>query len=465
VTAPRPKLRDVSRHDPPTIAGRVPPHDLDAEAAVLSTVLLTGDLDTALAILPTGAEFYSHQNAAIFDAAVDLRRTGAAIDLLTVAAYLRDRGAVGAAAYLAEIADKTPAVANVADHARIVAAKARLRRVIATCQGIAAEGYGDVGPDPDAWCSESLLRLEQAARIAEVRNTVSVGDALATAITQVTTAANEAASGMLGWSTGLRDLDEATAGLYGGDLTLCGGKRGGGKSAFAGNLALTFAMRGDGVLWLSGGEMLQPEIAARMACMNGRVDWFKIRKGTANGSDWSRLILAQQLVANLPVDIHVDPRLTIAKIRAQVRRSAATFAARGIPLRLVVVDYHQLLDGKDLIGPNEKREREVSELGRHLRNLAMEPLTGPGGETILAHVLDLSQTNSDGELRESRALEMHAVNVWNVEADPKPAKFAGPTDGRPARVRITKQRSGPQTATASCYWHPQYTLFHDDERL
>src|SRR5262249_10493451 len=126
----------------------LPPHDLDAEAAVLSAVLLVG-ADALAGISPLRPEhFYSDANGRIYEAALALALAGTPIDTVSVAAWLRDRqrlAKAGGAASLAQLTDATPAVAHVAAHASIVYEKWRLRQLIATCQKVAAEGYGDVG--------------------------------------------------------------------------------------------------------------------------------------------------------------------------------------------------------------------------------------------------------------------------------------------------------------------------------
>ena len=140
--------RTVVRLEAPIVNGRVPPHDLDAEAAVLSAILLSREaLDRVLEILKP-EHFYSDANGRIYAAAQALALVGTPIDIVSICSYLRDRelfAQVGGATYVAQLADATPAVAHVGAHATTVYEKWRVRAVIATCQHVAAEGYGDVG--------------------------------------------------------------------------------------------------------------------------------------------------------------------------------------------------------------------------------------------------------------------------------------------------------------------------------
>src|SRR4051794_35624456 len=133
---------------PAPSSGRVPPHDLEAEAAVLSAILLDRDaLDKVLENLKS-EHFYSEAHRRIYEGAIELSSKGLPIDIVSVAGWLRDRerlAQVGGSAYLAELADAVPAVAHIETYARMVREKWRVRQLIGTCQKIAAEGYGDVG--------------------------------------------------------------------------------------------------------------------------------------------------------------------------------------------------------------------------------------------------------------------------------------------------------------------------------
>ena len=177
--------------EPPIVAGRVPPHDLDAEASVLSAVLLERDaLDRVLEILKP-EHFYSDANGRIFDAAQQLALTGTPVDITMVAAYLRDRerlAQVGGVAYLIQLADATPSVANVAAHARVVKEKWRVRQLIATCQRVAAEGYGDVGVVQE-FIDGAEQSVYEIARPPESKSAQPLAHVLKAAFEQITAAA------------------------------------------------------------------------------------------------------------------------------------------------------------------------------------------------------------------------------------------------------------------------------------
>lgn len=197
---------------------------------MLSAVLLKRDaLDQVLEILKP-EHFYSEANGRIYEAAMELASISQPIDTVTVASWLRDRERlqqIGGAAYLAQIVDATPAVAHVAAHARTVREKWRLRRVIAECQRISAEGYGDVG-DAQVFIDGAEQSIYALARTPESSAAQPIQDAIRSAFQQMQQAAARGDK-ITGASTGFAKLDEKTAGLHAGDLLIIAARPGMGK--------------------------------------------------------------------------------------------------------------------------------------------------------------------------------------------------------------------------------------------
>ncbi len=197
---------------------------------MLSAILLKQEALDQVAEILKPEHFYSEANGRVFEASVELARQGAPIDLVQVASWLRDRerlAQIGGTAYLAQIVDATPAVAHVAAHARTVREKWRLRRLIAECQRVSAEGYGDVG-----MVQEFIDGAEQAiyelARTPEASNVQPISQVLRAAFEQISKAA-ERGDRITGISTGFAKLDEKTAGLHDGDLMIVAARPGMGK--------------------------------------------------------------------------------------------------------------------------------------------------------------------------------------------------------------------------------------------
>lgn len=455
--------REERPRDPPTIAGRVPPHDLAAEASVLSVVLADG-VDGVVDQL-RAEHFYSHANAAIYEAALALTLAGVAVDARTVATWLRDRErlqAIGGDAYVQSLAYEAPYKVNIAAYATTVRAKWRLRRLIAECQRIAAEGYGDVG-EAGTFIDSAEQAIYDLSRTPESSTMQRASLALTAAIRTISEAAarGEAITGI---PTGFERLDAKTSGLHPGELYIVAGRPGMGKTALAMGIVVNVAASrkvtmedehgrsreievegfGVGVFSL---EMPKEQIALRSACAEAKVDTLRARKGILNAEEWQKLTGASAFFAGLPIWIDDSPVVTLLDVRAKIRRlqseynKPATDAAPEKRIGLVVIDYLQLMHGEA-----DSREQEISALSRGLKGLAKE---------LKLPVILLSQLNRTTEtrttkdkrpqlsdLRESGAIEQDADAVIFVYRDEY--YFPDTTQAKGiAEIIIAKQRNGP----------------------
>jgi replicative DNA helicase len=473
--------------EPPIVAGRVPPHDLDAEAAVLSACLLDHDaLDRVLEILEP-EHFYSDANRLIFEACRSLSLEGTPVDVVSVASWLRSREQiqrVGGAAYIGQLVDATPAVAHVGAHARVVKEKWRLRRVIAVCQKYAAEGYGDVGGTQE-FIDSAEQSIYELARTPETSSVYTLKDVLTTTFQQISAAA-ERGDQITGIPTGFMDMDRMTAGLHKGDLMIIAARPGMGKTSFVLNVAALVAApklvqvpgpgeegygaepaekRGWGVAFFSL-EMPKEQVAARLVCAEARVDLGKLRQGRLSSQDWADLTSAASVLANVPLWIDDSPGLSILELRAKVRRLKADYARQiaadpNAPgLGLVVVDYLQLMQGRANVN---SREQEISEISRGLKHLAKE---------LEVPVIALSQLNRGVEtragkdkrplladLRESGAIEQDADTIVFIYRDEYYNREAT-TDRGIAELIVAKQRNGP-TGTVKVRFQASCTRFEN----
>ncbi|WP_437502788.1 replicative DNA helicase [Sorangium sp. So ce1099] len=469
------------RIEPPIVAGRVPPHDLDAEAAVLSAILLHRDaLDRVLEILKA-EHFYSEANSRIYEGAQELAAAGTPIDIVSVASWLRDRerlAQVGGAAYLAQLADATPAVAHVAAHARVVYEKWRVRQLIATCQRVAAEGYGDVGVVQE-FIDGAEQAVYQLARTPQGTSTQPIAQVLKAAFEQITAAA-ERGDRITGISTGYEKLDAKTAGLHDGDLSIIAARPGMGKTSFVLNLAVNVAsprtvsspgpdQAGHGIERHEPGfgaaifslEMPREQLATRMVCCEGRVDLGRLRQGFLQPDDWRRLTEAASFLSTLPIWVDDTPAITLLELRAKVRRIQAEYdrppsdGHSGRRVGLVVIDYLQLMKGRDGVS---SREQEISEISRGLKQLAKELKVAVIALSQLNRAVETRTTKDKrpqlSDLRESGAIEQDADNIMFIYRDeyynPETTNHKGI-----AEIIVAKQRNGPTGKvltrfTASC---------------
>jgi len=466
--------KETQASEPVPVAGRVPPHDLDAEASVLSAVLLERDaLDKVLEILKPN-HFYSDSNRRIFEGVVALAIEGEAVDITTVGGWLRSRGtleACGGAKYLIQIIDATPSVANIEAHARIVAEKWRLRQLIGLCQTIAAEGYSDVGTIEE-FIEGAEERIHHIVQTATKSSFQPIGYVLKS-VFEALHAAAERGDRLTGLSTGYTRLDDKTAGLQDGDLTIVAARPGMGKTAFVLNLAVNVASPrairrngleqqepGDGVCVFSL-EMPREQLGMRMTCSEGRVDFGKVKSGKLQSEDWRRLTEAAAYLNQLPIFIDDTAGVGLMELRAKARRMQAEYnrpAKLGQPERrigLVIVDYLQLMKGRD---GAQNREQEISEISRGLKELAKE---------LRVPVIALSQLNRAVEgrtdkrpqlsdLRESGAIEQDADLVMFIYRD-EYYNENGNKKGL-AELIIAKQRNGP-TGKILLRFASSYTRF------
>ncbi|HEV8551150.1 MAG TPA: replicative DNA helicase [Polyangiaceae bacterium] len=461
--------------------GRVPPNELDAEAAVLSAVLLDPDAFDRIQDLLAPEHFYADANRRIFEAVLELKSmSGQPVDIVSVAAWLRDRNRlaqVGGTPYLAQLADATPAVAHVENHARLIKEKWRMRQLIATCHRVTAEGYAGT-EDVQAFIDSAEQAVFDIARVSANSSMVSAKDAIHKAFDILTETARRG-GGVTGIETGFRELDRMCSGLHPGDLYIVAGRPGMGKTAFVMNLAVNVCMPkaaaeegqdfqapaempGYGVLFCSL-EMPKEQLAARLLASEARVDMAGIRSGRPQREDWPKLTEAAARLSRLPLWIDDTPALTLLDLRAKIRRLQAEIS-RGdahVPaqkLGLVAVDYLQLMQGRRDAG---SREQEISELSRGLKQLAKEM-----GVPVLA----LSQLNRAVEtrttkdkrpqlsdLRESGAIEQDADAIFFIYREFY--YFKENAEKRNiAEIIIAKQRNGP-TGTFETRYSDSFVRF------
>lgn len=428
----------------PLSAARVPPHDLDAEAAVLSGVLLEQRAIDAVATLKP-EHYFSESNRRIFEAAVWLAKNGQPIDVITVAARLRETQRldhIGGASYLARLVDGTPAVANIRAHAEIVRDRSQLRQLIAHCHKIAARGYAHKGAAKEL-VDEASRGMFDIARTPEERAMVPIGPAVWQAVTDVTEAAKRGEA-ITGIATGFERLDGLTAGLHPGELTIVAARPGVGKTALVLNIAENIAgmsLTPRAEVDVFSLEMPREHLAARMLCSRAGVSLSKWRQPTMlDQGDWQRLTLAAQELDTLPVWIDDTSGIGLLELRAKVRERFAEAEQTGANVRLVIVDYLQLMTGESSHG----REQEISGLSRGLKALAKD---------LRVPVIALAQLNRKVEdrgkdkipqlsdLRESGSIEQDADNIIFIY---RPDYYdRSSTEKGLAQLRIAKQRNGP----------------------
>lgn len=436
--------------------GRVPPHSLDAERAVLGGIMLENNaLNLATQILAPD-DFYSRANGLVFEAMGELFRRGQPVDLVTLRAWLVDRGHLqkaGGDEHLLSLTETIPTVENIEHHAEIVRDKAVVRRLIQRCHEIAAQGYGEYG-DVKEFVDDSEKKIFEVAKEHKKAPYEHIKDVVIRTFEQVTEAA-ERKERITGLPTGFDKLDRMTAGLKSGELIIVAGRPGMGKTAFALNVALHGCAQRRVPVAVFSLEMAKEELARRLLCSEARVDGGRMRTGMLSREDWTRLTSAAGSLTNLSLYIDDTAALSIMELRGKARRLKAEHG-----LGLVVVDYLQLMRAGNKV---ESREKEISEISRSLKALAKE---------LEVPVMALSQLNRGVEtragkdkrpqladLRESGAIEQDADVILFIYRE----EFYNREDPELrgiAEVIIGKQRAGP-VGTVKCRFFHEYTRFEN----
>lgn len=421
---------------------RVPPHDLDAEGAVLSAVLGPPfALDDVRDYL-SAADFYSDANRRVFEAACAVHDGGGSIDLVSVASRLKDTNRldqVGGTAYLVQLVDAVPACADVATHCRTVADKALQRRIILAAQTVVAEGYA-AHDDVGEWAQRAEQIVFDAAEKAVAQWPTETA---AEVIPRVFHDTEERQAGTakttryfpMPWAS-LREF--YPSGLARSKVHVVAARPGIGKSAFCSEIVRQSAGRGLGALIVSL-EMPKEDIVARLLSAHSSVHLKTILHERPSADEWSAMTSAGVELSRLPISVCFRPGATIAHIRSIIRREAARMKReRGCELGLVVVDYMQMIAGQW----RGNREAEVADFSRQLAWIA--------GEFDVA-LVEVSQLNREVEkrtdkrpqlsdLRESGAIEQDADSIIFLYRDDyydERSKWPGLCE-----VRVAKNRNG-----------------------
>jgi replicative DNA helicase len=429
---------------------RVPPYSADTEKGIIGLLLVRSEaLDDALSVGLCAADFYVPKWGAAFAEICRLSLNGDAIDALTVSQALRAKG-MGSPTdsdLIEAAADRLMSLAHVQAYAGRVHQLAQLRRVLAAAAEITEAAYG---PDAKADVPAFLDHAEQLLMAATQREATSGGGALIGQVLDETlTELRARARGeRRGLQTGFADLDRMTGGLRAGQLVILAARPSVGKSAFALEVALKVAQRGQPVLVVSL-EMGRHELGERVLA-HGGVSSDRILSGRLDALAFETLQGYRDRIGAAPLVIDDDGAATLLAIRAKARRMAAKGG-----LALLVVDYLQLVSAES----KERRELAVASVSRGLKQLAGE-LAIP--VIAVAQVNRAVEQRADkrptlADLRESGSLEQDADVVLVLHRE---AAYDPDADQGAAELIVRKHRNGP-TGTVPLYWMPQKMAFFD----
>ncbi len=437
--------------------GKVPPNDVEAEQAVIGSMLTDKEAVTSAIEVLKEEDFYREDNKAIYSAILNLYNKNEPIDVITLRSELKSMGkldSVGGLEYIAALPDKVPTTANAKQYIKIVEEKSALRNLIKTANELITLGY-DPTQEVEDIIDSAEKKIFEVTQKRNQKGYSSIKDILVDTFTQLEQLYNKKEH-VTGVPTGFADLDYKTAGLHPSDLILVAARPAMGKSAFALNIATNAALRGKVPVAIFSLEMSKEQMANRILCSEAMVDSNKVRTGTIDDDEWAKLASASGQLSESEIFIDDTPGISIMEIRAKCRKLKLEKN-----IGMVVIDYLQLVQGSNKrVG---SREQEISEISRSLKILAKE---------IDVPVIALSQLSRAPEqrpdhrpmlsdLRESGAIEQDADIVMFLYRD---SYYNESSDkGNVAEVILAKHRGG-STGTVELLWFGNYTKFANKYR-
>jgi replicative DNA helicase len=436
---------------------RTPPQDLAAEQGVLGGMLLSKDAIADVIDVVKGRDFYQPKHEQVFDAILDLYGRGEPADAVTVANELTKRNElsrIGGPAYLHTLMESVPTAANAGYYAEIVHERAILRRLVEAGTRITQMGYATEGSDIDEIVNRAQSEIYSVTEQRAGEDYAPLADIMEGALDEIESIANRSGQ-MTGVPTGFADLDSLTQGLHPGQMVIVAARPAMGKSTIGLDFARSCSIKNGLTSAIFSLEMGRNEITMRLLSAEARVPLHHMRSGTMTDDDWSRLARRMGEVSAAPLFIDDSPNMSMMEIRAKCRRLKQRH-----DLRLVIVDYLQLMSGGNGSRRPENRQQEVSEMSRNLKLLAKE---------LEVPIVAIAQLNRGPEqrtdkkpmmsdLRESGSLEQDAdvvILLHREDAYERESPRAGEAD-----LIIAKHRNGP-TSTITVAFQGHYSRFVD----
>ncbi len=432
----------------------IPPHNIDAEMAVLGSMLLDETAIGEAIEAIERASFYKESHRKVFDVILSLYNENKAVDLITLTDELKRLGlldAVGGASFLTELVNSVPTAANVSHYLAIVKEKSLLRSLINSSHKIVSLCFDTETPVAEVVDQAEKLIFD----VSENRQKVgaqSLKEIIQRNIETIDRLYQQKAH-VTGVPTGFVDFDMKTAGLQPSDLIIVAGRPSMGKSALALCMAEYAGVISKIPLAIFSLEMSKEQMAQRILCSHARVDANKVRTGFLSASDWPKLTAAAGKLAEAPIFIDDSPGISVMELRAKARRLKANH-----DIQLIILDYIQLM--RSSTSSSESRQQEISEISRSLKALARELSVPIIGISQLSRAVESRNDHRPqlSDLRESGAIEQDADVVVLILRE----EYYNPTPENKgiAEIIIAKQRNGPVGSVKLAFLN-EYTRFEN----
>ena len=435
------------------------PVSIEAERALLGSIIRDPECFDKVAGLITAEDFYLDEHKRIYSSLVKMYTQSKTIDEVTLLNALTEDGKKSEAEgikYISLIVSSVPAVTNVKDYAAIVKDKSKLRKLIGICEEITDESYEEASPVRTI-IDSAEQRIFDLSHNNESKDFRHIRDILQNVYQEIETT-SESGGAVTGSKTGFSDLDNMLIQLGKGDLVIVGARPGMGKTSFAMNVATNVAGMGKAVAIFSL-EMSGEQLVTRILSSEAMVDSKKIRTGQLRTEDWDNI--AGVITKLSGCDIYIDDTsdITAAEMKSKLRR---------IPhLGLVVIDYIGLMKSTT---NTDNRAQQVGEISRNLKimakdfgipivccaqlNRGTEGRTGENKKPTLADLRDSGSIEQDADI----VLFLYRDEYYNDLKGSSQAENADSTSANTAEVIIAKNRHG-STGNVKMGWIGQFTKF------
>lgn len=444
---------------PASLVSRTMPESLEAEAAVLGSMILDPQCIGVVVQKLTSAAFYRIEHQMIFDAIIaQWDKKGETFDLITLRDELKNRkqeDEVGGAEYLLKIAESLPSAANVEHYVQIVKDKQMMRELISAAGEVLSEALDGSGN-----ISEKLDRAEQKIFTVTQQKVGGSAASIKELLTETFDAIDKRQGHHItGLPTGFAELDDLTCGLQNNEMIIIAGRPSMGKTSFAMNIAEHIGADNNLPVAIFSLEMSRQQLAERMLCSRAMMDSQIVRKGLVNDGQYQELVHAAGELSEKPIYVDDSPGITPLELRGKARRLKSRYG-----IKAIFIDYLQLMS---MGGSVESRQQEVSEISRYLKALARE-LAVP---VVVLSQLNRATEGRDGhrprmsDLRESGSIEQDADVIMLLHREDYYHRGEdGYEDTSAAEVIIAKQRNGP-TDTVELSFNGTYTRFANKLRV
>jgi replicative DNA helicase len=436
---------------------RIPPQNLEAEMALLGSIMLRPEALYDITDTISADVYYSEKHRIIYETMMELFTKRSPIDLLSVSSKLSEKGwldQIGGNTYLTEIVNIVPSSSNLAYYAEIVHKKYMMRRLIEASDHISQVGY-DENKELEEILDSAEKKLFEVTNFNTSHKFVPIKDELVEAWERLDRLHTEG-QGMRGIPTGFADLDNKISGLQKSDLIILAARPSMGKTSLALDIARQTAVNHGTPVGIFSLEMSSQQLVDRMLAAQANVDAWKLRTGKlSRQDDFEAIRTALDKLNKAPIYIDDQPGNNILKMRSVARRLKNE---KG--LGLIIVDYLQLMVPTQT--KNDNIVQQVTEISRSLKNLARE---------LDVPVLALSQLNRAVEqrggrprlsdLRDSGSIEQDADLVWMLHREDKYKEESERTNI--VEILIEKHRNG-ETGKVELFFNDKKATFQNMDK-